>query len=272
MALPSLAGLRTGPPPEVPTENEWDELFPELKQHVLSFLKQPHATSGEGFYNSTMWSARVRAVDPGREGKWLATMTVYPDKKPREYTSLEPVTVRILAECTPGFSAMGDCLRAKALEWRAAGALPRWRIPRLFDNDPTFADDDGAHDNFKFDTNAENGLPAESDYVEIEFDLRGVWGVERALCDEAIDILFECCPKIFSLMVDKLVERYDAVLAWEKEKHSDDAHRLGKARQVREMIHFLHYRWNARKSGTRYQPSSRTSAYFPLTARAASPP
>ena len=270
MALPNLAGLRTGPP-EVPTEDDWDALPSELRGLVLSFLKQPHATSGEAFSNSTMWSARVRAVDPGRENKWLATMAVYPDRKPREDPTLEPVTVRILAQCTPGFSAMGDCLRARVLEWRAAGALPKWRIPGFFDNDSAFADDDGAHDNLLFDTNAENRLPAEAEHVVIEFDLRGVWGVERALCDEAIDILFECCPKIFSLMVDKLVERYDAVLAWEKENNSDDLQRIAKARQVREMIHFLHYRWNARKSGTRYQPTSRTSGKFPLTARAASP-
>ena len=268
MALPNLAGLRTGPP-EAPTEKRWDELPSELRGHVLSFLEQPHATSGEAFSNRSMWTARVRAVDPGRENKWLATMAVYVDNKPREYLSLEPVTVRILAECTPGFSAMGDSLRAKALEWRAAGALPKWRIKRHFDNDPTFADDDGAHDNFKFDTNAENGLPAEFDHVEIEFDLRGVWGVERSLCDEAIDILFECCPKIFSLMVDKLVERYDAVFAWEQANNSGDARRIGKARQVHTLIHLLRNRWNARKGGKRPEPTSRTSGKFPS---AASPP
>lgn len=270
MALPSLAGLRVAlSGQQVPIDNEWDELPSELKEVILSMKapQPPRASARTLFSPLSMWWVRVILTDPENDDKRLAVMNVNVDQTTREYSNLEPVTARILVMCTPGYSGMGDRLRKKALGWRNAGALPRWRINQFFDDDPRFVNDSGAHDNFKFDTNAENGLPADADYVEMEFDLRGVERMDRALCDEAIDILFECCPNSFSVMLDKLVERYDAVFEWERQNPGADGPvqemRFNKARSVHTRIHLLRRRWTARKKGERPEPTPRTTSAFP---------
>lgn len=273
MALPSLAGLRVAlSGQQVPIDNEWDELPSELKEVILSMKapQPPRASARTTFSPRSMWGVHVTLTDPENDDKRLAVMTVEVDQTAREYSNLEPVTARILVTCTPGYSGMGDRLRQKALGWRNARALPGWRINQFFDDDPRFATDSGAHDYFEFDTNAENGLPADADYVEIvgiEFDLRGVERMDRALCDEAIDILFECCPNSFSVMLDKLVERYDAVFEWERQNPGADGPvqemRFNKARSVHTLIHRLRRRWTARMEGERPEPTARTRSAFP---------
>ena len=147
---------------------------------------------------------------------------------------------------------MGDCLREKVLkrlEERkgvASTVIENYFLRTPVPN-PDIDYDGQLHDTLKITTSYGNGLSPGNDVVVIEFDLRGAQAAHRALCDEVLDLFFECAPDTFTMMLNKLDERYDAIFQYEANFQPQNQQRIRKAEYVRKQVANLKWRFESRR-------------------------